>query len=135
MSPIKFKAVRKDNNVFDTFTSLIQGTFEKEPVIGFAQSFWYDESAGFNNPIFVEVIPETLCQFTGLVLTNKTEVFSGDKFLYNGEERYVEYIEDTCNYVLTNGKGFDTRNCVSLTCDSVYGLEVVGNIHDQKQIS
>lgn len=131
MKPIKFKAVRKDNNVFNTFTSLIQGVHEKVPVIGFAQSFWYDQSSGFNNPVFVEVYPETVCQFTGLVLKNKTEVFNGDKFLYKGEEWHVEYSEDTCRYVLTSGRGYDTRNCVDLTCDSVYGLEVIGNIKDQ----
>ena len=53
-----------------------------------------------------------------------------DGFQLFGEKRHIEYIDDRCRYVLTNGKGYDTRNCVDLDCDLIYNLISIGNIHD-----
>lgn len=76
------------------------------------------------------VISQTVCRFTGLTTKLGVNVFSGDKFLFKDEERYVEYIDDRCRYVLTNGKGYDSINCDDLDCDLIYGLEPIGNIYD-----
>ena len=46
----------------------------------------------------------------------------------------VEFIEDSCRYVLTTGKGYDTRNCIDLTCDTIFYHEVIGNIHENKEL-
>lgn len=77
-----------------------------------------------------QVLPKTVCQFTGVHDINKVKVFSGDQFDYCGETRHVEYLEDMCRFVLTTGFGYDTRNCVDLDCDVVYKREIIGNIHD-----
>lgn len=78
-----------------------------------------------------DVLEETISQFTGLKDVNETEIYEGDTFSINGSTMFVEYIEDRCCYVLTTGYGYDTRNCKDLNCDTVYGLEITGNIHDK----
>lgn len=78
-----------------------------------------------------EVISETIGQYTGLRDQGGT-----GKFIYEGDyfethkKWFVEWQEDNCKYVLTTGKGYDSINCVDLTCDEVYYLKVKGNKHE-----
>ncbi len=76
------------------------------------------------------VDPETVGMWTGLLDKNGKKVFEGDQFGYGGEIRFVQYIEDRSRYVLTNGKGYDSRNCIDLDCDVIYNSMIIGSIHD-----
>lgn len=69
-------------------------------------------------------------QYTGLTDKNGMKIFDGDQFLIDGKMYFVQCIKDRGGYVLTNGKGFDSYNCIDFNCDSIFGLEVIGNIHE-----
>jgi uncharacterized phage protein (TIGR01671 family) len=81
------------------------------------------------------VLPKSVGQFTGLLDKNGKKIFEGD-IISNNEDKiyFVEYIDDSCNYVLTNGKGYDSRNCQDLNCDSIFYSAVIGNIHDNPEL-
>ena len=89
----------------------------------------------FKSSIFHAVINDCYKeQYTGLKDKNGKngkEIYEGDKFDINGKIMFVEYHEDHGRYVLTTGNGYDTRNCVDLDCDIVYGKEIIGNIHEE----
>jgi hypothetical protein len=85
-------------------------------------------------PIWEEVIPETVGQFTGLTDKNGVKVFEGDIFLINGKAYFVQFLEERGSYVLTTGNGFDSRNCMDFNCDIIFELEVIGNTIDDKNL-
>lgn len=76
---------------------------------------------------FIEVETETVCQWTGLTDLRGNKVFDGDCF----HNFYVEFMSDKARYVVTNGKGYDTRNCFDLDCDFFFDRITTGNIHDK----
>ena len=77
----------------------------------------------------VPIIPETVGQFTGLTDKNGTEIYEGDIVNCWGGEwifgvwEYLEIIEI-----------LDIRGMYELTNVNWEGIEVVGNIHDNKEM-
>lgn len=70
-------------------------------------------------------------EYTGL-RHKGVEIYEGDIFVgldfvggpKSTDEYIVEWHNDLCRYVLTTGKGYDSRNCVDLTCDSIYKFKI-----------
>ncbi len=77
--------------------------------------------------ILIEIIPETLGQYTGLTDKNGKKIFEGD-IVALGEYRYtVEWKEDRLGYGY-----FETADRM-LQCDGGH-CEIIGNIHDNPEL-
>ena len=91
---------------------------------------------------FVEVIPETVGQFTGLTDKNGKRIFEGDILRHHNnfldsevvEKGVVFWDEKYCGWRRTSNGGFHNGivDAYRLSPDCVYG--VIGNIHDNPEL-
>lgn len=85
-----------------------------------------------DNPNMVEVIPETVGQFTGLCDKNGKKIFEGDivkclSLEYGYVNKEVYYSEDKAKFAL--------HNCgTDYEFDEYINVEVVGDIHDDAEL-
>ena len=83
----------------------------------------------FDKGKYVEVIPETVGQFTGLTDKNGTKIFEGDIVENNECLGVVEYSEEDAMYtVMFNETLYDFGWIGAKMC------EVIGNIHDNPEL-
>lgn len=124
MREILFKAKRKDNGEW------VEGGYFSEPYT--EKKFiicWNSFGLGFNE--FIEVDPDTLCQFTGLTDKNGEKIWENDILELPDEDGYFtcEWEEDAARFVMT-GDGltvdFDNYWC--------YQTEEAGNIFDNADL-
>lgn len=121
---ILFKAKRIDNGEW------VEGGYFSEPYT--EKKFiicWNSFGLGFNE--FIEVDPDTLCQFTGLTDKNGKRIWENDILELPDEDGYFtcEWEEDAARFVMT-GDGltvdFDNYWC--------YQTEEAGNIFDNADL-
>lgn len=85
-----------------------------------------------DNSEFIEVIPETVGQYTGLTDKNGVRIFEGDivsLVKHDGLIYKVVYVP--CRYELVNSKGV---NCFVLDIYKSENIEVIGNIYDNPEL-
>ena len=121
---ILFKAKKKDNGEW------VEGGYFSEPYT--EKKFiicWNSFGLGFNE--FIEVDPDTICQFTGLTDKNGKKIWENDIVELPDENVYFkcEWEKDTARFVL-NGDRFT----VDFDDYREYEVEVIGNIFDNADL-
>ena len=85
------------------------------------------------------VVPETVCQFTGLTDNNGRKVFQGDIVKYRNDIRVIIYDNITLCFEMCYAQCYSSNwNC---NCGGLYGritankkVEVIGNIYDNPEL-
>lgn len=120
MREILFRGKRKDNGEWVYGNSVL---FFKETTKIYGELVQWRE---------IEVIPETVGQFTGLTDKNGKKIFEGDivkccSLEYGYTNKEVYYNEDKAGFVLSS-------LCTDYDFDEYITLEVIGNIYDNKEL-
>ena len=132
---ILFKAKRLDDGEW------VEGGYFSEPYT--EKKFiicWNSFGLGFNE--FIEVDPDTLCQYTGLTDKNGNKIWENDIISINAysydepEDDYfgvVKYCEKDACWVLKNNERFDEIIC---ECFGSYTTQMInhGNIFDNPEL-
>ena len=123
MREILFRGKRTDNGEW-VYGNLVRGCDKKYAYI---VEFGNEELC--RN--YVNVIPETIGQYTGLADKNGTKIFEGDivKKIWLGKMciYQIDYDNGLASFIGRAGMGFTTFDHDS------GGLEVIGNIHDNPE--
>ena len=136
MREILFKAKRIDNGKWAEgyYTECNGKTF-----IGIDIFVYSDIFEVFCTPLirWFEVVPETLCQFTGICDKNGNRIWENDILMAHLDESYPEDV--TYETVEWNINGWGTRENGSMDREylgefDLEHYEVVGNIFDNKEL-
>ena len=124
MRQILFKAKRKDNGEW------VEGGYFSEPYT--EKKFiicWNSFGLGFNE--FIEVDPDTICQFTGLTDKNGKKIWENDIVVLAGAcGRFVcKWADYIAKFIFEND--FSSSDFV---CYRGAEIEVVGNIFDNPDL-
>lgn len=167
MREILFRAKRKDNGEW------IEGGYAEHDGKVFIVTWvryipdtrdWdtadYYENNPHYNSVLIEVIPETVCQYTGMTDKNEKKIFEGDiikihQFLFDGSEYEkeitvsVEYINESACFGANLLEAKEIKQYMGYTDQDVekvvipindfYGLheesfEIIGNIFDNPEL-
>ena len=147
---IKFRGKRVDNDgwVYGFFTNLFEESENRNIAIIISQYF---EGADMSYPypsvatFYSEVIPESVCQFTGLRDKNGKYIYEGDVIttkIFDEEEYNRKVI-----YFISNIASFCSANIQTLGLKFIYPyynisqeyidefrFEIIGNIHDNPEL-
>ena len=87
-------------------------------------------------PLFEQIDPETVGQYTGLTDKKGKKIFEGDicKFREwdNGEMCWIGYVHfEHCQFIISGGANKECPSCFHLVLSrfSSVNIEVIGNIH------
>ena len=122
---ILFKAKRKDNGEW------VEGGYFSEPYT--EKKFiicWNSFGLGFNE--FIEVEPDTICQYTGLTDKNGKKIWENDIVVLDGAcGRFVcKWADYIAQFIFENN--FSSSDFV---CYRGAEIEVVGNVFDNEDLS
>jgi len=125
MREILFKAKRIDNGEW------VEGGFchssdEKTYIIGISKRGYIDG---------LEVVSETICQYTGLTDKNGNKIWENDVVKWNDKLYKVVFYESICSFVLVTSTGhwlhMEMDYGDKLEC---YAYKVIGNIFDNPEL-
>lgn len=127
MREILFKAKRIDNGKW------VDGYVVRKHGLYFIYSIVNSESCRQNN---YEIIPETLCQFTGKTDKNGKRIWESDVvwLVYDGKEHIYQIVWDNSelDFKATNGEeNYGSNFEYLLCCDEI---KVIGNIFDNPEL-
>lgn len=119
---IKFRGLRVDGKGF------VYGSLVSTPESSYIHVLGKNRYTKMHYTSAIEVIPETVGQFTGRTDVNGVEIYEGDKVLHGESERFVEY--RWTNFVLTRIEKTET---ILLSFSDK--PKVIGNIHEESEVS
>lgn len=142
---ILFKAKRKDNKEW-VYGDLIDGKFFFDKSSDYYDAPYYDDELGVIDGRLIEVISETVCQYTNLKDKNGKKIFENDIVFYSdftsvykddiiGVIKYTQdcmfEIEYDDKYV-RGGKTTRPLVCHEHSTFTSKKIEVIGNISDNR---
>jgi len=140
-TPRKFRGLTKEGKlVYGWYVKAIapssDGDITKSFIINIDWSVVYldiDDEYQLEGECIIEVIPETVGQFIGRTDKNSKEIYAGDKYRWDGGEiGIIEWDEQT--------SGFCRRRKIhpeipyALQSDSEEHIEIIGNIHEKREL-
>ena len=122
---ILFKAKRIDNGEW------VEGGYFSEPYTD--KKFiicWNSMGLGFNE--FIEIYPDTLCQYTGLTDKNGKKIWENDIVRNKkGDIGVAQWFEEHAAFMIWN----KTKNCVCYLAENDFSkIEVNGNVFDNLEL-
>ena len=152
MREVEFKAKKVDDEVwvYGSYTAMREDDTNdpfRSDILKTYHRIWQWESGDWNMGRYekYEVIPETVCQWTGLFDKNKTKLYDGDIFQYHKHDGYflddfvgVVKFKDGCFGFTVIGEA-STGYFVSFSKfdelheDFLDHIEIIGNIHDKNK--
>lgn len=129
MREILFKAKRLDNGEWAEGNLITNEKNESKKYIGYI----FDERNGVIEDFdIVEVIPDTLCQYTGLVDKNGKRIWENDIVRNEeGDIGVVQWFEEHAAFMIWN----KTKNCVCYLAENDFSkIEIVGNEFDNPEL-
>ena len=93
----------------------------------------YDDDLFFSpEAVFIEALPETVCQYTGLTDRNGRKIFEGDIIQFEKKKYSVVWLDGTASFA---AKPFEDGRCrPCMNCGTMKVSEVVGNIFDSPEL-
>ena len=133
MREILFKAKRKDNDEW------VEGYYSKDPDLKIhyisSWNYYYTEGGLEREPFDYEIIPYTLCEYTGMKDKNGNKIWENDivkrpnERLRHPNTQVVWYQPDLCFYFV------DIENWhEAIYQDSKDKIEVIGNVFDNPEL-
>jgi uncharacterized phage protein (TIGR01671 family) len=121
MRPIEFRGLRSDGQGWvygDLAHDAFDGTSKMIPV-----------GIRNKNSYPIEILPETVGQFTGLTDKNGVKIFEGDKVM--NEEGEILIISYQLNgFTMLTSYGQRLKGILGDSMDWFFKVEVIGNIHE-----
>ncbi len=135
MREILFKAKRKDNGEWVEGNLITNERNENQKYIGYI----FDERNGVIEDFdLVEVIPDTICQYTGLTDKNGKKIWEND--ICDRKEKHPEIVtynkgdwQLDYSYALGKEKHFSACNLGFYACEREC-VEVIGNVFDNPEL-
>lgn len=139
MREILFRGKRVDNGewIYGDL-HLFEGCF-----IGITYVTEHIDEGRLSNHKWIEVIPETVCQFTGLTDKNGTKIFEGDVLIYHTTvKNYEDDDYNPRNYNMPKYSSLEwkdvvkykgVRFCIDFDC-TWSEAKILGNIHDNPEL-
>ena len=127
MREILFRGKREDNGEW------VEGGILQDE--GYVAIVVYSDYHGWHD--FIEVIPETVSEFTGLTDKNGKKIFEGDILKYkNFISKYnIGYVVYGTGCFSVKDIHSDNRPAIDIVLhESKNDIEVIGNIHDNPEL-